>query len=204
MTDQAPIEIDLKVKINSWEGFPKEVLRLLGREIEASASPAERPSSSEAPAAQEAEAAPDPRDAVARPDADVSGEEGRTVVPLAPDISRPKSSSVDAPPLLGMHADILALLKQDLDAQDVVKILIEPLLAKWPKTRGDPKHVLSKAVEKFKVYSRRELEFARDFLLAGKHETFPDRQEIYGAMGRYKADQAEKRRERERAGGGKA
>jgi hypothetical protein len=111
-------------------------------------------------------------------------------------------TSPDAPPLVCPHADILSLLKQDLDARDVVEILIEPLLLQWPRMRGEPKAVLSKTVEKFKVCSKRRLEFARDFLLQGNHETFPDRQEIYAALGRYDTDQAERKRERERANGG--
>lgn len=85
------------------------------------------------------------------------------------------------------YAEIIALLRQDLETADVTTILIIPLLDRWPDLRGDPKHVLSKTAQKFKVYSKRELEFARDWLLKGNHALFPDYNEVYAAIGRYKA-----------------
>ena len=84
-------------------------------------------------------------------------------------------------------------MRQDTGNWDVLHILIEPLLDRWPRTRGDPKTVLAKTAEKFKVCSKRKLQFARDFLLSGNHETFPDRQEIYAALGRYDTDIEERK-----------
>lgn len=111
-----------------------------------------------------------------------------TPLPASGERERAEEEAPEAPPGPAQpYAEIVALLKQDLETADVTALLIIPLLARWPELRGDPKHVLSKTAQKFKAYSKRKLEFAREWLLKGNHALFPDYNEIYAALGRYES-----------------
>lgn len=188
--------IEITIRFEKPEDLPRQIVEAateaisviragkalddLGREADAQAAAAQRPSS---PAPSAAEAIPAPAD----------GEEGRTVAPLVPDISRPKEPPIPEEP----HADIVRLLAADLDTAEVTKVLIRPLLGKFPEIKGDPAYVLNSTATKFGkgVYARRKLEFAAKHLLKGNHEYFPDTQEIYGAIGRYEGHKARKAQE---------
>jgi hypothetical protein len=84
------------------------------------------------------------------------------------------------------HPEIIDALLADIATKEVTQELIIPLLKKWPDTRGEAKHVLSRVASDLRVYSKRELEFAREYLSKGKHEYFPDLHEVFAAIGRQK------------------
>jgi len=88
------------------------------------------------------------------------------------------------------HADIVDALMADISTREATQELIIPLIRKWPQTRGEAKHVLSRLASDLRFNSKRELEFARDFLMKGKHEYFPDRHEVFIAIGSMKLHQA--------------
>ena len=191
MTYQPP-PIKITIELQSWKDLPAKVVEAIEESVVFGKIAKGLDEACELAEASDAVAAlPEPAAASlgAAPTSAAAGSNGEA---HTADASAQRLSP-DAPPLVSPHADILALLKQDLDTHDVIRILIEPLLAEWPKTRGDPKMVPAKTVAKFKTVAKRRLEFARDFLLEGNHETFPDRQEIYAALGRYDTDHAERR-----------
>lgn len=88
------------------------------------------------------------------------------------------------------HQEIVDALLADIGTREVTQEFIIPLLRKWPETRGETKRVLSQVASDLRVYSKRELEFARDYLFKGKHEFFPDLHEVFAAIGRQKLVQA--------------
>jgi len=88
------------------------------------------------------------------------------------------------------HQDIVDALMADLSTREVTQEFIVPLLRKWPLTRGEPKRVISQLASDLRFNSKRELEFAREFLMRGKHEFFPDKHEVFIAIGSMKLHQA--------------
>jgi hypothetical protein len=92
------------------------------------------------------------------------------------------------------HQDIIDALMADISTREVTQEFIIPLLRKWPQTRGEPKHVLSRLATDLRFNSKRELEFAREFLMKGKHEFMPDLHEVFAAIGRQKLHQSQAQR----------
>ena len=77
-------------------------------------------------------------------------------------------------------------LMEDPATKDVARLLIAPLLEQGLRINGNPATVLNKAAREFKEQPASKLCFAARWLLKGKHELFPDFEEIYAAIGRYK------------------
>jgi hypothetical protein len=83
------------------------------------------------------------------------------------------------------YGKALGELMEDPSTKDVARLLIAPLLERGLKIKGNPSEVLKRVANTFKKLSASKLSFAAQYLLKGKHELFPDNEEIYAAIGRY-------------------
>lgn len=83
------------------------------------------------------------------------------------------------------YGKALGELMDDPSTKDVARLLIAPLLERGLKIKGNPSEVLKRIANTFKKLSASKLSFAAQYLLKGKHELFPDNEEIYAAIGRY-------------------
>lgn len=85
---------------------------------------------------------------------------------------------------------IIAEITQDPATHDVAAYLIKPLMGRDPPLLfegGTQREVLFRTALKFKTYGKKKLIFAASHLLKGKHQVFPDFDEIFAALGRYDA-----------------
>ena len=107
---------------------------------------------------------------------------------IAATVQQPREDLLTDEPQGPMPAYGRALgdLMEDPATKDVAKLLIAPLLERGLRIEGNPAKALSKVAHEFKDLSASKLSFAAQYLLKGKHELFPDFEEIYAAIGRYK------------------
>lgn len=88
------------------------------------------------------------------------------------------------------HIDVVSLMLKTRSNLDVVQNLVIPLLRKKLKVKGDPKKVLSDAVNVGRPWSADMQSRVCALLLSGRHVNFPDTGEIYRAHDRVKAGDA--------------
>ena len=107
---------------------------------------------------------------------------------IAAAVQQPREDLLQDEPQGPMPAYGRALggLMEDPATKDVAKLLIAPLLERGLRIEGNQAKALSKVAHEFKDLSASKLSFAAQYLLKGKHELFPDFEEIYAAIGRYK------------------
>lgn len=80
----------------------------------------------------------------------------------------------------------LGKILSDASTKTVAEHLLLPLVEKALRIEGNPAKVLGKVAKEFADVPASKLEFAARHLLKGKHEVFPDYDEIYAAIGRYR------------------
>lgn len=100
----------------------------------------------------------------------------------------PTPSAEDLP-----HMDVVGLLLKTRSNHDAVQNLVIPLLRKGLTVKGDPKKVLSDAVNVGRPWSPDTLSRVCALLHAGRHKNFPDTTEIYRAHDKLRRGAADPR-----------
>ena len=73
--------------------------------------------------------------------------------------------------------------------RDTGEHLIRPLIERGLKFKGNPHQIIVRTAQEFSDFPAYKLKDAAKRLCEGKHSYFPDYEEIYAAIGRYRARQ---------------